>query len=436
VRALHVFPIYTDQPSGGSDYYQSMLTRELAERGVEIDVFATCARTVRHSAAFGLDWLADFPPGPAIAGGIAVRRFPASYRLPPNLGAAISRLILRRWDREEAKLGAAPADSDAAVEACWRRALTRPAIYDYLALLGRGPISLGLIRAAVRAIRSYDIVLVGFMPFATLWYTSLIARRAGKPIVVLPLFHPEDVYHHFRLFYRCFERADALLAQTPYSTALFHRLFPKSHPVQIGVGVDAAELGGAGISGERFRSEHGLRGKKLVLFVGRKERHKRYDLAVEAVDAIGDPDVLLVMVGRDIDRLPITSPRVRFLGPLERPALLDAYDACDVFVLPSEHESFGIVFLEAWMRRKPVIGNAACRPVASVIEHGVDGFLCGGAADLAARIRQLLDRPAEARALGEAGQRKAVGSHTWHAVGGRVHDVYAALLAARRPCHG
>ena len=433
MRALHVFPIFTDQPSGGSDYYQAMLTRELAERGIEVDVFATCTRTIRHSAAFSLDWPADFPPGRGTAAGVPVRRFPASYRLPPILGRAISRLILRRWEREEAKQPAAPADSDAAVERYCRRALSRPAIYDYLALSGRGPVSLRMIGAAVRAMRSYDIVLVGFMPFATLWYTSLIARRAGKPVVVLPLFHPEDVYHHFRLFYRCFERADALLAQTPYSTALFRRLFPKSKPVQIGVGVDAGEFSRPDISGERFRGTHGLRGKKLVLFVGRKERHKRYDLAVEAVDALGDPDVVLVMIGHDVDRLPIASPHVRFLGPLERRDLLDAYDACDVFVLPSEHESFGIVFLEAWMRRKPVIGNAACRPVGSVIEHGVDGFLCSGAADFATRIRQLLDRPEQARALGEAGHDKAVGSYTWHAIGGRVHDVYKGLLAAARP---
>jgi len=51
----------------------------------------------------------------------------------------------------------------------------------------------------------------------------------------------------------------------------------------------------------------------------------------------------------------------------------DAFAGCDVFCLPSAHESFGIVYVEAWSYGKPVIcGTApACR---ELVEPGVTGL--------------------------------------------------------------
>ena len=59
MRALHVFPVFSNELIGGSDYYQYMLTRKLLDLGVEVEVFATCARRVRQRWAFGLDWLME-----------------------------------------------------------------------------------------------------------------------------------------------------------------------------------------------------------------------------------------------------------------------------------------------------------------------------------------------------------------------------------------
>jgi glycosyltransferase involved in cell wall biosynthesis len=184
------------------------------------------------------------------------------------------------------------------------------------------------------------------MPFALIWQVLTVAKAFRKPVVLLALFHPEDLYHHFRVYYRCFADAAAILAQTAYSAELFARLVPGARPVQVGPGVDDVVFSQPGISGHRFRAKHGLMGQKVVLYVGRKEPSKRYDLAVQAVDLLRNDDVKLVMIGADIDQQPIDSPRVLYLGSIAREDLLDAYDACDMFLLPSEHESFGMVFLE------------------------------------------------------------------------------------------
>ena len=51
------------------------------------------------------------------------------------------------------------------------------------------------------------------------------------------------------------------------------------------------------------------------------------------------------------------SENVVYLGPRERPAVVDAFRAADVFAMMSESESFGMVFLEAWMAGTPVVGD-------------------------------------------------------------------------------
>src|SRR5258706_16239574 len=50
-----------------------------------------------------------------------------------------------------------------------------------------------------------------------------------------------------------------------------------------------------------------------------------------------------------------------------------AFDACDVYAMPSLHETFGIGYLEAWLHEKPVIGGDI-PPLRQGITNGVDGF--------------------------------------------------------------
>ncbi len=306
------------------------------------------------------------------------------------------------------------------------------AVADRVAIEGGADYSIGLLRRLIKRARDYDALLVGFTPFAFIWQVIAVGRVFRKPVILLALFHPDDVYHHFRIIYWCLNKADAILAQTPYSVDLFGRLFPACKPIETGVGVDLEEFDSSAISGARFRASHGLEGKRIALFVGRKEAFKRYDLAIQAVDLIDDERIHLVMIGRDIDKQPILSRHVSYLGEMSRSELLDAYDACDVLMLPSEYESFGWVLLEAWARRKPVLGNRFCAPVAAVISDGEDGYLCANATEMAQRVAQLIAQPDLAQRLGQAGYEKIARRYTWDVIGRRVRDLYVQLTDGRR----
>lgn len=434
MRALHVFPLFGADLTNGSEYHEYMLTKTLVEQGVEVDVLTTTSRTIHPVSAFSSGWRPDYPAGVEQTDGITIHRFPVSFSLPPRLGRAVSRVMLRRWAREEQRFGRVLAGSPHVVDHFRMRALDRSAVYDGLMLLARGPHSIRLLAAAARLMRHRDVVLVGFLPFVLIWQITRLARTLGTPVVILPLLHPADVYHHFSSYYRALGAADAVLAATAFSADVFKRLAPTSNPIAVGPGVEADF--GRSASGERFRAKHGLAGKKIVLMVGRKEPSKRYDLAVEAIDLIDDDRITLVLIGRDVDGRPIVSPNTRYLGLVDRQDLLDAYDACDVFLLPSDQESFGMVFLEAWMLRKPVIGNRLCSPVAAVIRDGRDGYLCASAAEIAGRIVSLIADPALARAMGEAGHERVKAHHTWQAVARKVGAVYTEVCRARRARRG
>ena len=430
MRALHVFPFFAPDLTNGAAHYQLVLSQRLAARGVEVEVWTTRTRELKATAAFGLEWPdADDLSARGEVAGIPVRRFSASCSPSRRVGRLVSRAVLRRWEKENEARGRILAGSRNQVDEMHRRATARPRIIDWLSLLGRGPNAPGLLANLVRHGRRYDVILCGYAPFALPWMVSHVAARIGTPCVLLPLFHPDDNFHHFASLYRSFARADAVLTQTPYSTRLLTEWLPAARPVEIGVGVDPSAWQSAAIDGARFRARHGLEGKRVVLLVGRKEPSKRWQVAVDAIERLADDNVVLVMIGADADGVPIESARVRYLGKVEADELRDAYDACDVLVHPSAHESFGFVFLEAWMRGRPVIGNRLCGPVSTVIDDGENGYLASNAAEFADRIRMLLDDPQRAAALGAAGRRKAATRYDWDAIAARVAALYEELAA-------
>ena len=425
--------MYGAELTNGSEYHSRMLATRLVRRGLSVDVFTTCTARLTTPSPLALRWAADYPVGREDDEGVTITRFPARASLPPAVARMLSAAVLARWKMEARRHGTMLKGSAKLVAYHERCARTRPAVYDRLFQLCLGPWSPRLFEGVRQVLPQYDLVQTGFVPFSLPVRVAALARRQRIPVVLLALFHPEDAYHHHRVFYDCFSSVDAILSQTAYSTALFRRLAPGSNPVEGGPGVDSEAFLDPRVSGERFRARHGLADRRLVLFVGRKEHGKRYDLAVDAVDRLADDRIRLVLIGEDIDLKPVLSPRVVYLGRLPRAELIDAFDAADVLVAPSEHESFGMVFLEAWMRRKPVIGNAGCGPVAALLGEGEDGFLCRNSEEIALRIRSLLDDPALARRLGENGYRKTMAHHTWDAVADKVADLYGTLIERRAP---
>lgn len=102
------------------------------------------------------------------------------------------------------------------------------------------------------------------------------------------------------------------------------------------------------------------------------------------------------------------SDRVIFAGYLNEGELRAAYSACDIFVLPSYREGFGLVVVEAWLYKKPTIVSSQAG-ISDIIKDGSNGltFAPGNDRDLAWKIAGVLKDPDFARQLGRAGFRKS-----------------------------
>jgi glycosyltransferase involved in cell wall biosynthesis len=425
MKILEILPTYPGDPLDGSAIYERNLNLALLGRGTEIEVLTTRARRLRHEQQFLISWPDELPVHDE-HDGILVHRFHAVEL--GRVGGAVSDAVIRRLSQEDFTEGAVLSGSARFTEVAVAQARRRPKHVDMLADIGRGPVVPSLIAHLLRRASDSDVILAGYAPFSLSRQVLWAARRAGVPVVLLPFIHDNDRYHQFNSLLRTYEQAAAVLTLSAHTSEFLREHVPGSNPVTLGAGVTT--LATSSISAAEFRASHDLEDRPLILYVGRKEQGKRYDLAVDAVELLPEP-ATLVMVGRDADGKAVESDRVRQLGAISDEELAAAYEACDMFVLPSEFESFGMVFLDAWLRGKPVIGNLTCGAAASLIDDGVDGFLCRDAREIALAARQLIEDPALRLRMGDAGRAKTLADYTWDRVADRALEAFAGVAGAR-----
>jgi glycosyltransferase involved in cell wall biosynthesis len=243
------------------------------------------------------------------------------------------------------------------------------------------------------------------------------------------------------------EKADAVICigRSEFDNA--RRMLGHDRMHHLGNGVDAARF--AAGNGAAFRQKHDIPATaKVVACYSRFDPQKDQLSLIEAFDALapGSPDLHLVLAGpctvadylARLDRRIVASPfaaRIRRLAAIDSAgsALPDAYAAADIFALPSRHEPFGIVVLEAWSAGKPVVASCV-GGLRNLITEGETGLfaIAGQSADLAARIGDLIQSPALCARLGEAGKTLARERYSWPKVAADTEDIYRV---AEAHCH-
>lgn len=171
----------------------------------------------------------------------------------------------------------------------------------------------------------------------------------------------------------------------------------------------------AGARREEWRRELGLApGRPVILFLGKLEPRKRpADLLAAYIHltrkgAMAGPPYLL-FVGDGEQRQPLEEltremqlEGVRFLGFKNQTELPAYYDLCDVLVLPSVHEPWGLVVNEAMNAGKAVIvsDQVGCGP--DLVRNGENGYIfpAGEMAALAAALSKVLADPETCRRMG------------------------------------
>lgn len=198
--------------------------------------------------------------------------------------------------------------------------------------------------------------------------------------------------------------------------------------------------------GPGFRRRRDIPADARVLFaMGRLDPQKNQRLLIEILPELirAEPRVHLLLIGPPTnpayaEELARTAAASGLAGrvtiilglPGDSPELADAYHAADLFVLPSIHEPFGIVVLEAWAAGRAVVASRV-GGLASLVQDGTTGVLVppGDGAVLAREVIALLAAPDRCRALAEAGHATVLASYSWERITERLLEVY---VEARR----
>jgi N-acetyl-alpha-D-glucosaminyl L-malate synthase BshA len=165
-----------------------------------------------------------------------------------------------------------------------------------------------------------------------------------------------------------------------------------------------------GHSVERCRLAEG--DEKIIMHISNFRPVKRVTDVVRVFKRVLEhTNARLIMVGEGPERMTAVGT-AKQLGITDKITYLGNYEnietilpCADLIFQPSEHESFGLVPLEAMASGVPVIGTDS-GGVREVVIHGETGYLCevGDIEAMARYATELLQNPEKAHAMGERGK--------------------------------
>ena len=182
-----------------------------------------------------------------------------------------------------------------------------------------------------------------------------------------------------------------------------------------------------------WRAQLGIGADEIVvLHVSRLVREKRLDTLTAALKQVPHR---IVIVGDGPDRAFAEQelPKAIFLGFQGGDDLAIAYASSDIFIFPSDSESFGNVTLEAMASGLPCV-CADATGSRSLVLDGETGFLLAAddAAGFAGAVNRLAGDETLRKRMGEAGRARAL-TFSWEETLGRMLGYYRAVLGQGEP---
>ncbi len=309
----------------------------------------------------------------------------------------------------------------------------------------------GLVRGILRS--NPDLIHAHSYGYFQVNISGLNKRLRDTPFVLTPHFHPPwsmwggDKRKKLRKFYdkifapSVLNSVDRIIGVSHHEMELLQQIieFDTSKIRYIPNGIDFSRFEPIP-SPAKFMNKYKPKGN-IVLYVGRLASNKGLEVLVSAAPQVikENPNTTFVFVGEDEgmkDKLlnqalkSGVKDRLLFTGHIKDYDLfLSAYAACDIFVLPSEYEAFGIVLLEAQACKKPVIGTRVGGVPEAIGSEGAGVVIeYNDPESLAREINMLLADAKLRKRMGEIGRKRVKEKFTWDNVVTQIEGVYKELF--------
>jgi colanic acid biosynthesis glycosyl transferase WcaI len=198
----------------------------------------------------------------------------------------------------------------------------------------------------------------------------------------------------------------------------------------------------------RYRADHDLTGKRVVMYAGNVGLSQSLDLIVSAAVALAtEPDVVFVINGGgsarpDLERRAAGLDNVRFVDMQPKERLSEVLAAGDVHVVPLKRglarSSVPSKLYSILAAGRPIVASVdPGTEVARTVERAGAGLAVppDDAEAFTKALRRLLDDPEQARAMGESGRSFVEGWASLTSVADAYDRLFTELVGRRRRPH-
>ena len=257
-----------------------------------------------------------------------------------------------------------------------------------------------------------------------------------KPFVLYGALHLNMHLTEQSPFIQRAKACDCYIANTLYEEQALLSYGVQPHKiVTIGTGIDTNDLETVPNTVAAFRKKYGIQDHEILIgHVGRLSKNKGAGLLLKAFRLAyqKNKNIKLLLAGSSTEyvieikqlieeeHLPVV-----LLEDFDEQLKPVIFNALDIFVLASRGESFGVVFLEAWACRKPVIGTRT-GAIASLMTEGKDGFLfeTENPESLAEKLQVLVEHKQLRIEFGQYGYEKVNRNYSWPVIVAKYREAY------------
>lgn len=322
-------------------------------------------------------------------------------------------------------------------------------LYQLLQVFQKGPIFkiIPFIKASIKIIKfKPDLIIAGPLPTTIVLYANFLKRLSAllnnysTKLLINSSFHQSDPEFSRLPLIKTLQFTDYLWTLTKYETDFFIK--------KLNINPNKIILAGNGVESIFLKTKknkskkHDLPVRQAglsptILFVGSLAAHKRVDLLIKSFSLLLKANnyllpAKLIVAGQktlffpQIEKLFKSLPKkvrkqIHFKFKINNKDLIKVIDQCQILVLPSVQESFGLVLIESWARKKAVI-SSDIPPLKELITSSNGGltFKVDDIDDLQQKIQKLISNSKLCRQLGQNGYLYVKNNYTWTKVSQKI----------------
>ncbi len=273
-----------------------------------------------------------------------------------------------------------------------------------------------------------DIIHCSYLPYTTLLYALLIGKKIKIPAMVTPFLHNNNARYIHNSIFIILNKFDKIFACTNAEKKEMISHGIKSSKILIlpmGVDFQKFEKNHIDIIKKNFSINH-----PLVLFCGYKNFEKGALTILNSIPFLMRKNKIysFIFIGPSTIAFNLSQKKIKKkypeveiynLSPDNLSGIFDkkkigAFQLADIFCMPSRSDAYGIVYLEAWASKTPVIA-AKFEAMKEVVDEGIDGELVefDNPKKLSKLLIKMMKNPNKLKIMGKSGNSKITKHNSW-----------------------